>query len=225
MSSEKRQEAPKRNDGRVHNVDELRNKGIQKVRVVGQSQLRDMAREAAAKAVMELVESLDLSDQARRSLVGRAQATILDGSPGPTPKVIENPVMKPDVRLTPPPSDTETQRTESSLRIQDQEMLQELSKLIAKDWRTELATVQNSHRTQVERLEMRIEELTKALRVTDQVLTRGREDQPADEPVSSPFDHKKEELLDQLFQANVALREISSGPAGNQQTDGERRKS
>ena len=70
---------------------------------------------------------------------------------------------------------------------------------------------------------MRIEELTKALRVTDQVLTRDRSEEGTDGPVLSPFDHKKEELLDQLFQANVALREISSGDNGGQPSNGEGR--
>ncbi|NCF55386.1 MAG: hypothetical protein GWP41_03865 [Planctomycetia bacterium] len=37
--------------GQIRNVEELRNKGIQKVRVVGESQLKEMAREAAARAV------------------------------------------------------------------------------------------------------------------------------------------------------------------------------
>jgi len=72
---------------------------------------------------------------------------------------------------------------------------------------------------------MRIEELTKALRVTDQVLTRDRSQEGADGSAESPFDHKKEELLDQLFQANVALREISSGEIGGQQSEGEGRQS
>ncbi|NCF56281.1 MAG: hypothetical protein GWP41_08490 [Planctomycetia bacterium] len=37
-----------------------------------------------------------------------------------------------------------------------------------------------------------------------------------------PFDNKKEELLDQLFQANVALREISaSHGAGSLSADSE----
>ena len=72
---------------------------------------------------------------------------------------------------------------------------------------------------------MRIEELTKALRVTDQVLTRDRTQENAGGSAESPFDHKKEELLDQLFQANVALREISSGEIGGQQSEGEGRQS
>ena len=96
---------------------------------------------------------------------------------------------------------------------------------MAGDWGTELGKVQDSHRTQVERLEMRIEELTKALRVTDQVLTRDRSEESADGAVASPFDHKKEELLDQLFQANVALREISSGATDGQQSENEGRQS
>ena len=223
MSSEMPQNSHKKQKSRVHDVEDLRNRGIRKVRVVGESQLQEMAREAAAKAVLELAASLNLSDEARKSLVAKARASILDGSPGPSPQVIENPVVKPDVRVVDPP--TERPPAVSQIRIQDQEVLQELSKLIARDWRTELATVQDSHRAQVERLEMRIEELTKALRVTDQVLTRDRTQEGPGGSAQSPFDHKKEELLDQLFQANVALREISSGEMGGQQSEGEGRQS
>ena len=223
MSSEMSQNSPKRQDARIHDVDELRNKGIRKIRVVGESQLQEMAREAAAKAVLEMASSLDLSEEARQSLVGRARKLILDGPSGPAPQVIENPVIKPDVRVIENPDPEAPAETPPSIGVQDQEMLQELSRLIARDWRTELATVQDSHRTQVERLEMRIEELTKALRVTDQVLTRDRSEEGTDGPVLSPFDHKKEELLDQLFQANVALREISSGDNGGQPSNSEGR--
>ncbi len=229
MSSEKRAGAtPRKTDlidaaeGQVHDVDELRNKGIKKVRVVGMSHLHEMAREAAARAVLELAESLEVTEQVRRSLVGRAQEAILGGPVGPVPQVIEKPALQPDVKIEAPSSGV---TTSSSLPIgpQDHEMLQELSKLIARDWRSELNLVQDSHRAQVERLEMRIEELTRALRATDQVLTRGREDEGNEDPVLKPFDHKKEELLDQLFQANVALREISPGAANGKTVGGEGR--
>ena len=223
MSSEMPQNSHKKQDSRVHDVEDLRNRGIRKIRVVGESQLQEMAREAAAKAVLELAANLDLSDEARKSLVAKARESILDGSPGPSPQVIENPVVKPDVRVVDSP--TQPAPPVSQIGIQDQEVLQELSKLIARDWRTELATVQDSHRAQVERLEMRIEELTKALRVTDQVLTRDRTQESTGGSTENPFDHKKEELLDQLFQANVALREISSGDIGGQQSEGEGRQS
>ncbi|MGB1072238.1 MAG: hypothetical protein ACPG1Z_11275 [Planctomycetota bacterium] len=223
MSSEMPQNSHKKQKSRVHDVEDLRNRGIRKVRVVGESQLQEMAREAAAKAVLELAANLDLSDEARKSLVAKARESILDGSPGPSPQVIENPVVKPDVRVVDSP--TQPSPPVSQIGIQDQEVLQELSKLIARDWRTELATVQDSHRAQVERLEMRIEELTKALRVTDQVLTRDRTQESTGGSIENPFDHKKEELLDQLFQANVALREISSGDIGGQQSEGEGRQS
>ena len=85
--------------GQIRNVEELRNKGIQKVRVVGESQLKEMAREAAARAVLELAEELKVSEEDRRSLVGRAQKQILDGDPGPLPQIIPSPVSKPDAQV------------------------------------------------------------------------------------------------------------------------------
>lgn len=208
--------------GQIHNVDELRNKGIRKVRVVGESQLQEMAREAAARAILELAQELKVSEEDRRSLVGRAQKQILDGDPGPLPQIIPNPVSQPDAQVAHLPNEEQIEESPATLGLQEQEMLIQLSKLISKDWRSELATVRDSHKTQVDRLEMRIEELTRALRVTDQVLTKGGESVVNPTSKLKPFDNKKEELLDQLFQANVALREISASQgAGSLSADSE----
>ena len=210
-TSEQNARSRSKQNGRVHHVEELRRKGIQKVRVVGQSQLQELAREAVARAVLELAESLEVSEETKKSLVGRAQETILKESREELPEIIDEPAMKPDVQLKTPSTDAESTAVSLPMALQDQEMLKELSRLIARDWRSELNSVQDSHRAQVERLEMRIKELTRALRATHQVLTRGKEEKGTEDLVLMPFDHKKEELLDQLFQANVALREISSG--------------
>jgi hypothetical protein len=60
---------------------------------------------------------------------------------------------------------------------------------------------------------MRIEELTLALHATDHALASEDKQCTAELEVKSPFDHKKSELLDQLFQANVALRSLADETA------------
>ncbi|MGE4603108.1 MAG: hypothetical protein AAEJ65_09410 [Planctomycetota bacterium] len=58
---------------------------------------------------------------------------------------------------------------------------------------------------------MRIQELTMALQATDQVLETNAKSRQEPAEITIPFDNKKSELLDQLFQANVALRALSQG--------------
>lgn len=213
----------------VHPLQELQDKGIQKLRIVTPAQLRETARKAVSRALLEMLDGLALPSEQHQQILARANqymsptiATAADRDE--TTEVVEEgrevtaPMIKVPSPVNPPlPTPAAAEQASASvsdgpLGKREKALLIQLSKLIARDWRTEMATVRDTQNTQVERLEMRIEELTLALQATDHAIAVGGDLEIDQLEVKSPFDHKKSELLDQLFQANVALREISEGP-------------
>ena len=209
----------------IHPMEELQKKGIRKLRIISESQLKQTAREAVAHALLEALEGLDVPDVLRQELriraakfLGKEQidapqeqqlapvAEIHVSSPLVIPSVSNSSA---DVSIGAPEVDEND--SGSPLGKREKALLLQLSRLIAQDWRSELALVRDSQRDQVERLEMRIQELTMALQATDQVLETNAKSRQEPAEITIPFDNKKSELLDQLFQANVALRALSQG--------------
>lgn len=212
----------------IHPVEELQRKGIRKLRVIPESQLKKTAREAVAHALLELLDGLEIDEPVRQEL--RIRANQLLGNPPqvapcPAPEPASGPRQITSAPLVIPsfqnvPTDVSIEQGNGNeeaagnpLGKREKALLLQLSRLISQDWRSELATVRDSHRDQVDRLEVRIQELTQALQATDQVLETSSQQNQANQEVNTPFDHKKSELLDQLFQANVALRALSQGPS------------
>ncbi|MDE0959406.1 MAG: hypothetical protein OSB09_01350 [Planctomycetota bacterium] len=209
----------------VHLLKELQEKGIQKLRVVTPSQFRENAKKAVAQALLELLGEVPLPAEQRQQIIERARQYMCPIDPvaakdvkvaGVTETTVPLIRIPPPVVASTPPTETaepdSSTTSDSPLGQREKALLVQLSRLIARDWRSELATVRDTQNTQVERLEMRIEELTLALQATDHAIA-GTGDPEIDQlEVKSPFDYKKSELLDQLFQANVALRSISEGP-------------
>ena len=213
----------------VHPLQELQDKGIQKLRIVTPAQLRETARRAVSRALLEMLDGLALPSEQHQQILARANqymsptiATAADRDEAT--EVVEEgrEVTAPMIQVPSPvnpPMPTPAAAEQASASVSDgplgkreKALLIQLSKLIARDWRTEMATVRDTQNTQVERLEMRIEELTLALQATDHAIAVNGDIEIDQLEVKSPFDHTKSELLDQLFQANVALREISEGP-------------
>ncbi len=210
----------------VHPLQELQDKGIQKLRVVTQTQLRETARKAVSRALLEMLDGLALPSAQHQQILARANqymsptiATAVDR--GESTEMVEEDreVTAPMIKVPTPVMPTPAAAEQESASVSDgpfgkreKALLIQLSKLIARDWRTEMASVRDTQNSQVERLEMRIEELTLALQATDHAIAVNGDLEIDQLEVKSPFDHKKSELLDQLFQANVALREISESP-------------
>ncbi len=204
----------------VQHLERLQEKGIRKMRVVSQSQFQEAARKAVARALLETLKDVEISAEARQRLLKRAHTCLGEDLKGATASV--EPLSKqveaestPRIQVPgPKPPQVDVAPTagaqKSALGQREKALLVQLSKLIARDWRSELATVRDSQRNQVERLEMRIEELTLALQATDNAITSSGDPRIDALAVQSPFDTKKSELLDQLFQANVALRALSA---------------
>ncbi len=205
----------------VQHLEQLQEKGIRKMRVVSQSQFQEAARKAVARALLETLGDVEISAEARQRLLQRAHACLGEDLKAAAPGSVEPGAgqatvdAKPRIQV-PGPKQRQVEEAapaggqKSALGQREKALLVQLSKLIARDWRSELATVRDSQRNQVERLEMRIEELTLALQATDNALTSSGDPRIDALEVQSPFDSKKSELLDQLFQANVALRALSA---------------
>lgn len=119
--------------------------------------------------------------------------------------------------------------TEFDLESLERRMSQQISTLLANDLRKELAAVESSQRQQVELLESRIAKLARALESTDEILARFQDLGPSAvtpigaglaapaaglDPTSPLFEHKSQ-LLDALFQANLALRELRGDEVAN----------
>ena len=220
----------------IHQMEELQKKGIRKLRIISESQLKQTAREAVAHALLEALDGLDVPDVVRQELriraakiLGKEQIEVpqeqhkeqieapQEQQLAPVAEIhISSPLVIPsvsnpsaDVSIGAPEVDEKAPG--SPLGKRENALLLQLSRLIAQDWRSELALVRDSQRAQVERLEMRIQELTMALQATDQVLETNAKSRQEPAEITIPFDNKKSELLDQLFQANVALRALSQG--------------
>lgn len=202
----------------VHELQDLQKKGISRMRVVSASQLRDSARMALAQALNEMLGEIQICGEERQLILDRAQSHLMPSNPSIDPSPVETPEVAPASEPVSRADEAHQSQPQASaskgpLGEREKALLVQLSRLIARDWRTELATVRDSQRTQVERLEMRIEELTLALHATDHALASEDKQCTAELEVKSPFDHKKSELLDQLFQANVALRSLADETA------------
>lgn len=240
MNSEQNPDQPAFPGSSIHPVEELQKKGIKKLRVIPESQLKKAAREAVAVAILELIDDLDIADQVRQELRIRANKVLGHGetsaanvdqsnqdSSDPR-QVTTSPLVIPSFQKVAPEIPAgQGQPVANSpgnpLGEREKALLLQLSKLIAQDWRSELASVRDSHRDQVERLECRIQELTHALQTTDQILGNNTDQKATDPQMNESFDNTKSELLDQLFQANVALRALSRGPSKGVSPSGEGR--
>ena len=211
----------------IHPVEELQKKGIRQLRIIAESQLKQAARVAVAQALLATVDGLEIPEQIRQELriraariLGQEQPISTDGQPQlqkPTqhlsPPLVLGPISNHSADVALGTAEVEENAPGSPLGKREKALLLQLSRLIAQDWRSELATVRDSHRDQVERLEMRIQALTMALQATDHVLETSAKSKQEKTVITTPFDDKKSELLDQLFQANVALRALSEGPS------------
>jgi len=169
MNSEQNPDQPAFPGSSIHPVEELQEKGIKKLRVIPESQLKKAAREAVAVAILQLLDGLEISDQARQELRIRANQVLCNGEASevavdPTNQqssaprqVTSSPLVIPSFQTVAPENTARQQQPDANqtgnpLGKREKALLLQLSKLIAQDWRSELASVRDSHRDQVERL-------------------------------------------------------------------------
>ncbi|MGE4603107.1 MAG: hypothetical protein AAEJ65_09405 [Planctomycetota bacterium] len=144
----------------IHQMEELQKKGIRKLRIISESQLKQTAREAVAHALLEALEDLDVPDVVRQELRIRA-AKILGKEQIDAPQEqqlapvaeihVSSPLVIPsvsnpsaDVSIGAPEVDEKAPG--SPLGKREKALLLQLSRLIAQDWRSELALVRDSQR-------------------------------------------------------------------------------
>jgi len=193
----------------VREVRELQARGIKKVRLVSEGQYKASLKLAVGKATVELLGDLDLPEEVLLLIRERAFDEIARGSDdrGTGRSVSAGGEDHPGLEEPPPPESRP-------------ETIDDVSRVLSADWREEIDDVRDSQRLQVERLEARIENLMQALNATDQLLLGLAEitttaSTGTQEEIDTPglLMGKKSELLEQLFQANLVLRELESGNA------------
>lgn len=234
----------------LHEVSTLQSRGVRKVRVLSESRMQDVARIAVYRAVQAFLAEYDLDPETQAELEARSETefrslvtlgfdpTSLDlGSvslPASAASVAIDEVLARELnRLAELARDDAPEGdaveagsghaagvpTSDSNGVEDR-MARDITRLIERDWKNELAQVENSHRQQLEILEARIAKLVSALESTDRVLAHLQEQRPAaagsadtgrtaPRARSGPLVEKKSQLLDALFQANVHLQELS----------------
>ncbi|MEM7166234.1 MAG: hypothetical protein AAF581_12260 [Planctomycetota bacterium] len=224
--------------GDVRPIDDLQQQGIQRVRVLSQSQLGEVLRVAVNRAVRRQLGDLDLPvpvlerlrdatelEYARLLVEGLEHPVESATPPPPPPPRRVAPPPPPAAPTAPAPAAPQAEVAPPQPPAQDLEgleerMAQNISNLLQKDWRSDLQQVQESQHSQLQLLEQRIAKLVGALESTDRLVSQIQESRPADAapgtPDSdgagpdpeSPLYERKSELLSALFQANMELREL-----------------
>ena len=194
---------------KVQEVEALRDRGIEKVRLISQTQFATAVRDAVARELLELLDGLELTEEQREGLEERALARLTGDRPPPA--------------LAPANSDATpvAKAPDFDFAAMEKRLLDEIGRLVAQNWQDEIKTAQDSQTSQIRRLEGRIDSLMRALdqveRMMDRMPETGPAPSPADggssslAPAGGALGGIKNELLEQLFEANLALRELEAG--------------
>lgn len=207
--------------GDLRPVRDLEQTGIERVRVVSQSQLADLMSVAVNRALRQELDHIDLSpadlERLRRRTEQEYSRLLHEG--------LEIPQAEPPV--ADPKADLPREKPISEeLASFESRMVNNLSQLLEKDWRAGLLEVQQNHRQQMGLLEKRISKLVDALESTDRALEHLQSESDQPEAASAgmrsggsrgqgldpagPLFQKKSELLSALFEANKQLRVLES---------------
>ncbi len=204
----------------LHPISELRSRGIESIRLLNETRLHELVREAVKSALRDSIGELALPDSLLEALEERSQeeARRLIQAEGAAPH---------RTRETAPGASARPQGSVDLSAPPAPRMIRDLTALIETDWQSELAQVKESQRQQLELLERRISKLVKALDATDQALAQLKHQHGAvvaegatgfavnDGTVAGvnptrPLYEKKSQLLEALFEANLKLRELES---------------
>ncbi len=205
-SNEARASALMAEAGELRPVADLGSRGIRQVRLLSQSQFETAVRDAVAREVLAYLGDLDLPRERRQILEERALAR-LSGDPVERPLPAE--VAAPATLASADPS--------FDFVAMERRLVDEIGRLVAQNWRAELETTRDTHSTQITGLERRIDSLMRALDQVERLMDRvpaGGIAAPIGSnipPSTGPLSGIKNELLEQLFQANLALRELEAG--------------
>ena len=214
--------------GELRPVGDLENRGISQVRLISQSQFDSAVREALAREILAIASDLTLANPDRELLIERAHARLAGKPIEPTASVspprplaersaARAPELEP-IPLDDPEPSPHPESAEFDVEALENRIVEEVGRLVSQNWREELRTAQDSQRNVIYRLEGRIDSLMKALdqieRLMDHQHTRPAEGMPTSFIDSGALGGIKNELMEQLFEANLALRELEAGEEG-----------
>ncbi|MFQ5653406.1 MAG: hypothetical protein ACE5GW_01580 [Planctomycetota bacterium] len=166
----------------THKVGDLARHGIRKVRLLSESHLRDALRVAVNRAILSLLDDLQLPEDALRRLRERAEsefralveegleasdrdpqgagsATLASTPRHPAPHAAGGGLPGPDGAGVP-----------EEFRTFEQRMLRDLTSLIERDWKSDLQSVRDSQGKKLDMIERRISKLVLAIESTDRLL-------------------------------------------------------
>jgi len=199
--------------GDLRNVGELGTHGIRKVRLVSQSDLEAAIRDAVSREVLDCLAGIEIPVEMRRELEARALSRLsgeIPSPPAPPPRANGR-------SAADDPGATQA-ITAFDFRAMEQRLIDEIGRLVSQNWREGLEGGRDGQRDQIQRLERRIESLMRALDQVERMMegvpaaaTRGAAGANAIRSEPGPLGGMKKDLLEQLFQANLALRELEAG--------------
>ncbi len=200
---------------RVEPVGELKEKGISRVQLISRSQFETVIRDAVAREILNILDQVELSAEEQEVLTERAIARLSGEVPQIEAKPSESNSSNPSSEeVTPSPSTT----SDFDPTAFKQKIIEEVGGLVSQNWREELKSAQVSQSNHIGRLEDRIDSLMNALDQIEKLMEKS-DSTPADETHSTQSNGTsngtlggmKNELLEQLFDANLVLRELEAG--------------
>ncbi len=206
---------------RVQPVGELKEKGISRVRLISRSQFESAVRDAVANEILNILDQIELSAEDHETVTERAIERLSGTTPLLETKSTESrgsTLTNEEVAVSP------SATSDFDPTAFKQNIVEEVGGLVAQNWREELRSAQVSQSNQIGRLEDRIDSLMHALDQIEKLIEKSdstfAEDPHATQSNGSSngtLGGMKNELLEQLFDANLVLRELEAGEDLNEE--------
>jgi len=207
----------------VTSVAELQARGVRKLKVISESKINERINQAVATAIERyMAENRPPDDDlARIRADARREFGVLLKEMQEDAKAASREMREffrreldlQDSLLEPgaarPSSPALAADTPEFREFQDR-MAENISRLIASDWKSELDDVRLTQRQKIEALENRLSKLVLALESTERVLSslQGRGARRTALPPKSPLGEQKSMLLREIFNANLELQKL-----------------
>ncbi|MBN1418089.1 MAG: hypothetical protein JXP34_04895 [Planctomycetes bacterium] len=204
-------------------VDELQARGVRKLKVISESRINERINQAVAAAIERYMSENrpPEGDLARIRADARREFGVLLKEMQEDAKAasremrdffrreldLQKSLLEPGA---PKPSSPALAVDSPEFREFQDRMAENISKLIAADWKSDLDDVRMTQRQKIEALENRLSKLLLALESTERVLAslQGRGGRRGAPPPKSPLGEQKSMLLREIFNANLELQKL-----------------
>lgn len=200
--------------GQVRRVGELEGRGIDKIRLFSRTQIETAVRDAVGREILACLDGIELDpetrDRLRERALARLSGDLTEGPPAASaPRAPES--------VAPATTSSAAAGPAFDFAGMEKRLVDEIGRLVSQNWKDGLHDATESQRATIGRLEGRIETLMRALEQVEKMM----EDMPAPTagsaaasaagaPGGGALGGIKDELLEKLFEANLALRELEA---------------